>query len=133
MHFKGRLELEQGLKQIDITPLVNILFLLLIFLVLTSGFLLEPSIRINLPKSLTSEAVQYGAIEILVSAENLFYLEGKAVTFDELKALFRQAASRNSSILIKADSQASLGRVAQLMDAARGMGVTALNLVTNQE
>ena len=61
MHFKGKMELEQGLKQIYIAPLINIVFLLLLFFMLFSGFITQPSMQINLPKAVTSQAVKPGS------------------------------------------------------------------------
>ncbi len=97
MHFKGHMELEHGLKQIDIAPLIDIVFQLLIFFMLTSSFIMQPGIKVNLPKAVTSEVVKYENIEILVSSENVIYLNGKVITTAELKALFTQISKRNQT------------------------------------
>ncbi len=133
MRFKGRLELEHGLKQIDIAPLIDIVFQLLIFFMLTSSFVMQPGIRVNLPKAVTSEVVKYENIEILVTGENVTYFNGKVVTTQELKNLLKQIAKRNQTILIKADRHASLGRVVEIWDMARDLGITQINIATNQE
>ena len=133
MRFKGRMELEHGLKQIDIAPLIDIVFQLLIFFMLTSSFVMQPGIKVNLPKAVTSEIVKYENIEIIVSSENVTYLSGKVVTTQELTTLLKQAAKRNQTILIKADKHASLGRVVEIWDLARDLGLTQINIATNQE
>ena len=133
MRFKGRMELEHGLKQIDIAPLIDIVFQLLIFFMLTSSFIMQPGIKVNLPKAATSEVIKYENIEILVSSENVTYLNGKVVTAQELKPLLAQAAKRNQSILIKADKRASLGRVVEIWDLSRDLGISQINIATNQE
>ena len=133
MHFKGRMELEHGLKQIDIAPLIDIVFQLLIFFMLTSSFVMQPGIKVNLPKAVTSETVKFENIEILVTAENVTYLNGKVVTTQELKSLLKQAAKREQPILIKADRRAYLGRVVEIWDLARDLGVTQVNIATNQD
>jgi len=133
MRFKGRLELEHGLKQIDIAPLISVLFLLLIFFMLTSSFVLQSAIPVNLPKAFTSEAVQMEDIEIIVSGENVTYLNGKAINTQDLKILLKQAAKRNQPILIKADRRAALGRVVEIWDLSREQGITKINIATNQE
>ncbi|MCK4248214.1 MAG: biopolymer transporter ExbD, partial [Candidatus Omnitrophica bacterium] len=53
MIFKGKMEIEKG--RLDITPLVDVIFLLIIFFMLTSSFISQPGIKINLPKAVTSE------------------------------------------------------------------------------
>jgi len=133
MHFKGRMELEHGLKQIDIAPLIDIVFQLLIFFMLTSSFVMQPGIKVNLPKAVTSEVVKYENIEILVTGENVTYLNGKVVNTQELKNLLKQASKREQTILIKADRHASLGRVVEIWDMARDLGITQINIATNQE
>ncbi len=133
MRFKRHIELEHGLKQIDIAPLIDMVFQLLIFFMLTSSFVMQPGIKINLPKAVTSEAVKYDNIDIAISAENIIYVNGKVMTTQELKGLLRQVAKRDVSILIKADKRASLGRVVEIWDMCRDLGVTHVNIATNQE
>jgi biopolymer transport protein ExbD len=127
------MELEHGLKQIDIAPLIDMVFQLLIFFMLTSSFVMQPGIKINLPKAVTSEIVKFEKIEIVVSSENVTYFNSKVVSTNELKNLLKQAAKRQQPILIKADSRASLGRVVEIWDICRDLGITQINIATNQE
>jgi len=127
------MELEHGLKQIDIAPLIDIVFQLLIFFMLTSSFIMQPGIKVNLPKAVTSEIVKYEDIEILITSENVTYLNSKVITTAELKNFLQQAAKRNQGILIKSDRRASLGRVVEIWDMARDLGISQINIATNQE
>lgn len=133
MRFKGRMELEHGLKQIDIAPLIDIIFQLLIFFMLTSSFIMQPGIKVNLPKAVTSEVVKVENIEISITGENVIYLNGKIVNFQELKDYLKQTEKREKNILIKADKRASLGRVVEIWDMARELGVSHINIATDQE
>ena len=133
MRFKRHMELEHGLKQIDIAPLIDMVFQLLIFFMLTSSFIMQPGIKVNLPKAVTSEAVKLENMEVIVSGENVTYLDGKVVTTQELKTKLLQVAKRNQPILIKADRRASLGRVVEIWDMCRDLGITQINIATNQE
>ncbi len=133
MHFKRHMELEHGLKQIDIAPLIDMIFQLLIFFMLTSSFIMQPGIKVNLPKAVTSEVVKYENIEVVVSGENVIYLNGKVLTLQELKELLKQIAKRQNPILIKADKRASLGRVVEIWDMCRDLGISQINIATNQE
>jgi len=133
MRFKRHMELEHGLRQIDIAPLIDVVFQLLIFFMLTASFIVQPGIKVDLPRAVTSEVVKIENIELVVSSENVVYLNGKVVTASELKALIQQAAKRNQPILIKADRRASLGRVVEIWDTCRDLGVSQINIATNQE
>ena len=133
MRFRRHMELEHGLRQIDIAPLIDMIFQLLIFFMLTSSFVVQPGIKINLPKAVTSEVVKYENIEIAISGENVIYLNGKVIVLSELKNLFKQMPKRKQSIMIKADRRASLGRVVEIWDMCREAGVSQVNIATNQE
>lgn len=134
MKFKRHIELEHGLRQIDIAPLIDMIFQLLIFFMLTSSFIIQqPGIKINLPKAITSENIKYENIELIISNENIIYLNGKVVTTKELKSLFTEVAKRKQAILIKADRGASLGRVVEVWDMCRDLGVREVNIATIQQ
>jgi len=93
---------------------------------------MQPGIRVRLPKTVTSEAVKYENVEILVSKDNNIYLNGKIINADELRVLFKPVAKRNQSIMLKADKLAPLGKVVEIWDIARDSGITQINLATNQ-
>jgi biopolymer transport protein ExbD len=133
MRFKRHMELEHGLKQIDIAPLIDMVFQLLIFFMLTSNFVMQPGIKVNLPKAVTSELIKEEALEVSVSAENIVYLNGRVSTIGELKTAIRAVAKKNPSILIKADRRASLGRVVEIWDICREAGVSKINIATDQD
>jgi len=127
------MELEHGLKQIDIAPLIDMVFQLLIFFMLTSSFVMQPGIKVNLPRAVTSEVVQHENVEVAISSENVIYINGKVITTQGLKTLLKQTAGAKGSILIKADRRASLGRIVEVWDMCRDLGITQINIATNQE
>lgn len=133
MRFRRHMELEHGLRQIDIAPLIDMIFQLLIFFMLTSSFIIQPGIKVNLPKAVTSDVVKTENVEIVISGENVAYMGGKVITVQELKTLLKQVAKRKQSILIKADKRASLGRVVEIWDLCRDLGISQINIATNQE
>lgn len=133
MRFKKHMELEHGLRQIDIAPLIDMVFQLLIFFMLTSSFVMQSAIKVNLPKAVTSEAADYKDLEVVVSSENVVYLDGKVTTMQELKGLLKQVARRDQAILIKSDKRASLGRVVEIWDMCRDLGITQINIATDQD
>jgi biopolymer transport protein ExbD len=127
------MELEHGLKQIDIAPLIDMVFQLLIFFMLTSNFIMQPGIKVNLPKAVTSEMIKEETLEILISAENILYLNGRVTTTQELESIIKRIAKKNPPVLIKADKRASLGRVVEIWDICRDTGVSQVNIATSQE
>ncbi|HDP16288.1 MAG TPA: hypothetical protein ENN16_00370, partial [Candidatus Omnitrophica bacterium] len=114
MKLKRHVQFEKG--HLDIAPLIDCVFLLLIFFLLTSNFIFQPGIKINLPKAVTSEVVQENTIVITVTADNRFYLNESPITFLELKDKLKSASARNKPILIKADRDVGLGKVVSVWD-----------------
>lgn len=137
MRFRSRsklLELEKGSSTIDIVPLINIVFLLLIFFMLTSSLLFQPGIKINLPRAVTSEVLHEQNVAITVTSENLIYLNDTAVSMPELsKKMSNEIARSRKPALIKADRRASLGKVVEVWDTCRASGVSQVNIATNPQ
>ena len=128
------LKLEKGSSAIDIAPLIDIVFQLLIFFMLTSSFIFQPGIKINLPKAVTSEVLHEQNIVVTITADNLIYIDNKAVTSNELsKRLSKDIAALKKPILIKADRRASLGRIVEVWDLCRASGISQVNIATNPQ
>lgn len=128
------LRLERGSSTIDIAPLIDIVFLLLIFFMLTASFIFQPGIKINLPRAVTSEVLHEQNVVITVTSENLLYLDNKAVSLAELnKKLAKEVAPSKKPLLIKADRRASLGKVVEVWDICRATGISQVNIATNQQ
>jgi biopolymer transport protein ExbD len=130
MKFKRRLKAEKGL--LDLTPLINVFFLLFIFFLFTSSFIFQPGIKVNLPKAVTSEVIQQENVVIIITRDDRVYLNDREISQDELASSLRLMAKENVPLLIKADSRASLGRIVGLWDMCRKEGVSQVNIATNE-
>lgn len=128
MKFKRRVFLEKG--QLDIAPLIDVVFLLLIFFMLTSSFIFQPGIKINLPKALTSEVIQRENLIIVIREDNSLHIDERPVSQEELNSRLEIAAKESKPILIKADRKASLGKVVEIWDMCRVEGVQKINIAT---
>ncbi|MCP4653293.1 MAG: biopolymer transporter ExbD [Candidatus Omnitrophica bacterium] len=128
MRFKKRVKVEAGLCQIDIAPLIDCVFLLLIFFMLTSSFIVIPGINIKLPKAITSEEVNARTLTIVVSSEDIIYFQGEPRTLEEVGAVM--AKDKYSSIFIKADRDASVGGVVGIWDICKKSGVEKIGIAT---
>ncbi len=132
MRLKRHLKLEKTLRTIDIAPLIDVVFLLLIFFMLTSSFIFQPGIRVNLPRAITSEMLSEDNAVISITAENLIYYKQKLVTIKELSSLLKGIAAARLPVLIKSDRKASLGRIVIVWDICRQEGVQQVNIATTQ-
>ena len=132
MRFKRHLKFERTLHTIDIAPLIDVVFLLLIFFMLTSSFIFQPGIKVNLPRAITSDMLSEENAIVTVTAENLVYYNQKLVTIKELSATLKKVAAARLPVLIKADRKASLGRIVEVWDICRQEGVAQVNIATTQ-
>lgn len=130
MKFKKRLAIEKGL--VDLTPLVNVFFLLLIFFIFTSSFIFQPGIKVNLPKAVTSEVIQEENVVIVITKDDKIYLNDREISRDEIISSLRLIAKEKARLLIKADSNASLGRIVEIWDTCRSEGVLQVNIATSK-
>ena len=128
---KRRTEIKKG--QLDIAPMIDMVFLLLIFFMLTSNFVLQPGIRVSLPKAITSEVISSENLVITLTGQDLLFLNDQPITVGDLMPKVRQATEEDKTVLLKADTGASLGRVVELWDLCRESGVPQINIATNRK
>ena len=133
MRFKRHTELEHGLRSIDITPLIDMVFQLLIFFMLTSSFIMQSGIKINLPKAVTAEIEQERNLIITISRENVVYVEKKVLNSKELRGVLEIASKKKMPVLIMADQRANLGRVVEVWDMARELGIAQVNIAAESQ
>jgi len=116
--------------EFDLTPLIDCVFNLLLFFMLTSSFIIQPGISINLPKAVTSEIVHEKSLVVTVTENNLILLNENAVTIEDLATQLEKGARENVPLLIRSDRKASLGRVVEIWDLCRDIGLTKVNIAT---
>lgn len=126
---KRRTQIQKG--QLDTTPLIDIVFNLLIFFMLTSNFIFQPGIKVSLPKAITSEIISSENIVIHVTGQDLLFLNDKPITINNLVAKLKEAREERKTLLLKADTAASLGRVVEIWDLCRELGIAQINIATN--
>ena len=120
--------------EIILTPLIDILFIVLLFLVLTATFTDSTSLRLSLPQARTAirEAQQLsGTIRITVAADGTLGSDGHPVSLDDLGRLLGAVADKDAvNVLLAADRSASHGEVVAVIDAVRQAGIFRLSIET---
>jgi len=118
--------------RLDVAPMADVVFLLLIFFMLSTSFVVQPGIQVRLPKAVTSEIQLKKDLILTITTENVLFLNEEIVTLDELgEALQAAFAQRKDRILIiKADMEVKHGMVVQAMDIAKMNGADRLVIAT---
>ncbi len=123
---------------INITPLIDVVFLLLIFFMVTTTFSKETRLLVNLPEA-NAEASEAppAQIEIIVAIDGSYTINGKALINTQLETLVRgleleSGGDTNLPVLLLADAQATHQSVVTAMDAIGQSGFTRLNIATQR-
>jgi len=133
MRFQRHYQIMKG--EMNLAPLIDVVLQLLIFFMLTSSFILQPGIRVNLPTAATTEPVQSRQVVLTVTADGAVFLNERPVSLDALGRLLADSARSNPGILlvVKGDRDAKHGMVVRVMDIAREAGIERMAIGTTPE
>ena len=134
MRFKRRIHLEHGiLEQLNLIPFVDVIFQLLVFFMLLSSFTFNPGINVKLPKAVTSDVIKEENLIITITNSDVMYINNTVSTLTELKKELRHSKNKDRLILIRVDRRASVGRIVDVWDLCRNLGIEKINIATDQE
>ena len=110
---------------INIAPLMDVLFLLLIFFMVTSTFVEQPNIELDLPSTKYSETGKVEKLQLIITRYGNIYLQNEIVSMNELENVLRNIATQmeDKTLVLKADKNVPYGIVIKVMDAAKGAGM----------
>jgi biopolymer transport protein ExbD len=117
---------------IDITSLIDLVFLLVAFFMVTSRLGSESSIEVNLPKAMTASQEKESRITISVKKDNTIYLNEKPVSRDKLIQRIQEMdlEADKASIIIRGDRESNYETIVSVMDALRRSGLPRFTLST---
>ena len=132
MQFQGRTK--QGIE-LNIAPLIDVVFLLLIFFMLTSSVIKDEGIELNLPSSAASTFVDGESLTVSVNKEGDLYFNSKEISAEELKIALTTALKDNpdSSIILKSDNQLEVQKLISVMDLIKESGGVSISIATKIE
>ncbi len=134
MIFRTRLEVANG--RIEAAPMVDVVFLLLIFFILSSSFVLQPGIEVELPPSQVKTMGAFQGLVITVTREDVLFFNEERTSMTGLRRYLndtRAQPRRNQQLVIKADRQVPHGMVVEIMSMAIEAGITSINIATRPE
>ncbi len=115
-----------GRGGIDLAPIVDVVFNLLIFFALTLNFAISSGIKVNLPKA-TGEIVEIKDVNIHIAKDGKVYFNDMLMRSERsLKREFQKIPNKDTLVIIRADSQAMHGPVVSTMDLAKTQGFSKI-------
>jgi biopolymer transport protein ExbD len=117
---------------INVTSLIDVMFNLLLFFMVSTTFLSTPAIKLELPKAKHAEIIEQRPIVIYIDVDGMVYLNDEPVNISLLTAALegKLTDADDRSVVLKADSRVSHGTVVEVMDAIKGAGATRLVIST---
>ena len=128
----------QTKSNVDMTPMLDVVFQLIIFFLVSTTFSILPGIKLNLPQSRTAEGTNTMGLTITAQSNGNLYFNDKQVSIEELKgelASFEtgDVSKEDFPISLEADSDVTNGTVVSLFDVIRECGFSMINLRTTSE
>lgn len=133
MQFEGRRHSNQTP---NLTPLIDIVFLLLVFFMLTSHFVTDEAINIALPVADSGEATnEKDQLEVVINDKGYLLYQSHIISIESLIPTLQMALKdRNDKVVrIRGDQSTSLGRTIKILDAIRKAGATGVDIVTERK
>jgi len=118
------------MSEINVTPLVDVMLVLLVIFIVTAPLLAPQSLKINLPKTTAvAQETKHQALRLTVDAQGQLILDNQAVNDMQLAESLKQRGAE-AQLQIEADRAVPYGRVAELMALAQRNGISKLSFVT---
>lgn len=110
---------------IDLTPMLDVVFIMLIFFIVTSSFVKEAGIDVNRPNAATAERKERGNILVAITGNGQIWINKRQVDPRAVRANIERMHAENpqGTVVIQADENSKSGLIVQVMDAARLAGV----------
>lgn len=134
-----RLKRRSHLKaNVDLIPMIDIVFQLILFFLVSTTFAILPGIKVNLPESSTAKGESKAGITITAKASGIMYFNDRQVTFETLDECLEKFDTEEKPrseypVTLEADSEVTNGTIVTLFDVLRKNGFSAVNLRTSKK
>jgi len=122
-------------QEINITPMLDVVFIMLIFFIVTASFVKEAGVEVNRPDALTATNQAKASILIAIDENNQIWIDRRPVQLGAVRANIERLHAENpqGTIVIQADKKAVTEILIGVMDAARKAGVTNVSIAAAKQ
>ncbi|ACR14425.1 ExbD/TolR family protein [Teredinibacter turnerae] len=121
---------EEEESQIDLTPMLDVVFIMLIFFIVTSTFVKEAGVDVSRPNAETAVVAKSNAIQIGITANNQIFMDKRLVDKRAVRANVERGLAENpgAAVIIVADSDSKTETLIEVMDQARMAGAESVSV-----
>lgn len=131
MNFSSDTLFEEESLEINITPLIDIVFLLLIFFMVSTTFVESSGIKVDLPAADTKAATEkVEKLEVSIGSDDTIYFGEEKVSLPQLEEILQQEPEKSRTLILRADKVVTHGLVVNVMDIATKSGFKKLAVAT---
>jgi biopolymer transport protein ExbD len=125
---------EEEAGAIDLTPMLDVVFIMLIFFIVTASFIKEAGIEVNRPDATTSILKKNANILVAINANNEIWIAKQQVDERDIKSHIERLHAENpkGALVIQADNDAQIEYVQKVIEAAREVSVLDVSVATNK-
>jgi biopolymer transport protein ExbD len=130
---KRRLQEVEDEIDLNITPMLDIVFIILIFFVVSTSFVKESGVDVSRPSASTAERKERGNIMIGITADNAVWIDKRQVDIRAVRANIERLHAENpeGAVVIQADRDARTGMLVQVIDQSRLAGVSDVSIAAS--
>ncbi|GAA6135589.1 biopolymer transporter ExbD [Oceaniserpentilla sp. 4NH20-0058] len=130
-----RHQVQQDDSELDITPMLDIVFIMLIFFIVTTSFVKESGIEVNSPSAATSVNQDKASILIAINENSEVWIDKRQVDITTVRAIIARLHTSNpeGSVVIQADKLVSADQLMTVMDQVRQAGVLNIALAAQKK
>jgi biopolymer transport protein ExbD len=116
--------------EINLTPMLDVVFIMLIFFIVTAVFVKDPGVEVTRPTAMTAFIPEKGSIFVAVTAQNEIWVDKRSVGSEGVRAAIERLHTENpeGGVVIQADSAASNEFVINVMDASKAAGINDVTI-----
>ena len=132
---RRRKKIYQEETGLDLTPMLDIVFIMLIFFIVTTSFVKETGVEVNRPNASTAVRDERGNILIAITANDEIWIDKRRVDLRSVKANVERLKAENpeGSVIIQADKASKTGFLVETMDQVRLAGVQNVSIAAEQD
>lgn len=122
-------------KTADLTPMLDVVFIMLIFFIVTATFIKETGIEVNRPDTQTAELKKTVSLLVAVGPNNAIWIDKKRVDIRNVRPTIERLHAENpkGGLVIQADSDSKVEKVLAVMEAARQIGIAQVAIAAEEE
>lgn len=126
---------ESMMAEINITPLTDVMLVLLVIFMVTTPLIMTESFKIKLPRAVTSDAEPGRGVIVAVSSDGVINLNGRSIALPDLSSELKRGfeAGGDKTVVVKADGEARHSLIVKILDTAKLSGAERLSIATERE